>query len=136
MNDNHDFEIIENTRDNVNKPLPASGGEHLAHAMADNFGRIMDVACALAEVQRIGAQADAYVKARQADRETLAQETENYVKKLQAETDAKISKVEVIRRLMQDYYASGQTRLSGEEFSRIISKIIDDGGIFDNGTTG
>ena len=104
----------------------------MAHAIADNFGRILDVASALAEVERIGAQADAYVKASKADCEKLAQETESYVRKLQAETDAKVDRVEVIRRMMQDYNNAAQKNLSSKEFFRIISKIIDDGGLFNS----
>lgn len=133
MGDNFDFELVKSTRGNLVEQHPQNGGEHLAHAVADNFGRILDVAAALAEIGRIDAQADAYVKSKQADREMLAQETEAYVKRLQAETDAKVSKAEVIRRMMQDYYNSGQQKMSGEEFGRIIAKVIDDGGLFDNG---
>lgn len=55
----------------------------------------------------------------------LKEEAEAYVKKLQAETSATINKAEAIRKMMNDYYYSGYDKLSGDEFSAIISNILD-----------
>ena len=127
MTDNFDFEIVPSTRGGLaNKPQQSSVGlDKLASAAADNFGRILDVATTVVEIQKMQAQADACIGMLREQRLMLEQETEAYVKKLNAETDATITKVEVIRRMMHDYYSSGNNKLTGDEFSKIISNVLD-----------
>lgn len=126
MTENFDFEIVPSTRGGLaNKPQQGSGLDKLASAAADNFGRILDVATTVVEIQKMQVQADAYIGTLRENRLMLEQETEAYVKKLNAETDATVNKVEVIRRMMHDYYTSGTTKLSGDEFSKIISDVLD-----------
>lgn len=132
-----DFEIVQSTRGEIKNPEPVygtvlevSGKEHLLHAVADNFGRILDVASSIVEIERINAQADAYIKILEEKRKLLAEEADAYVKKVSANTQATVSKVEAIRYMMQDYYKSGQNKMSGEEFSKIITEIINQIGEF------
>lgn len=127
MTESLDFEIVPSTRGGLaNKPQQGSEGlDKLASAAADNFDRILDVATTVVEIQRMQVQADTYIGILRENRLMLEQETEEYVKKLNAETDATVNKVEAIRRLMHDYYTSGTTKLSGDEFSKIISDVLD-----------
>lgn len=127
MTDKYDFEIVPNKRGGLahNPQQMPVGLDKLATATAENFGRILDVATTVLEIQKMQIQADAYIGMLHEQRLMLEQETEDYVKKLNAETDATVNKVEVIRRMMHDYYSSGNTKLSGAEFSKIISDVLD-----------
>ena len=88
---------------NKSHQAPA-GYDKLVSAVAENFGRILDIATTVAEIQKMQVQADACIGMLREQRLMLEQETEAYVKKLNAETGATINKVEAIRRLMHDYY--------------------------------
>lgn len=127
MTEYSDFEIVPSTRERIaNRSQQSSTGlDKLASAAADNFGRILDVAADVVEIQKMQVQADACIGMLREQRLMLEQETEVYVKKLNAETDATVNKVEVIRRMMRDYYSAGNTKLSGDEFSKIISDVLD-----------
>ncbi len=126
MTESFDFEIVPSTRGGLNNKshqAPA-GYDKLVSAVAENFVRILDIATTVAEIQKMQVQADACIGMLREQRLMLEQETEAYVKKLNAETGATINKVEAIRRLMHDYYCSGYTKLSGDEFSKIISDVL------------
>lgn len=122
MEESYDFEIVENTRGELDK---SSNCDRLVGAVADNFGRIMDIAATIAEIQKMEVQVNGAISMLREKRLMLEQETEAYVKKLNTETDATIKKVELIRRMMCDYYNAGQSKLSGEEFSKIISDVLE-----------
>lgn len=132
MCEKNDFEIIPSTRD---VPLPLTqtpdsalispGMDKLAGTVADNFGRILDVACAITEIEKMKIQANVYVAQLREQRLMLEEETKAYVRKVEAETDRTVQKVEVIRRMMQDYYRFGQNKLSSSEFSSIISNVLE-----------
>lgn len=127
MTESMDFEIVPSTRGRLTNEIQYSsaGLNKLASAAADNFDRILDVATTVVEIQRMQVQADACVALLREQRLMLEQETEAYVKKLNAETDATVNKVEVIRRMMHDYESSANSKLTGDEFSKIISDVLD-----------
>ena len=126
MAENYDFEIVPSTRGELSTGSNTSpGAEKVLGAVADNFGRILDVASTVVEIQKLQVQAESCVSLLREQRLMLEQETEEYVKKLNAETDSTVNKAEVIRRMMHDYYSAGQSKLSGEEFSKIISDVLD-----------
>lgn len=126
MSDNFDFEIVPSTRDELSTGDSNSPGhDKLAGAAADNFGQILDLAASIVEIQKMQVQADSCISMLREQRLMLAQEAEAYVKKLNADTDATVNKLEVIRRMMNDYYHAGQSKLSGEEFSKIMSDVLD-----------
>lgn len=110
------------------KGLAVSGKDKLMGAVADNFGRILDLASSIAsskaEIDRMNAQADANIRELEEKRKMLETETEAYVKRINADTNATISKVDAIRALLNEYYACGKDTLSSEAFSSIIQDII------------
>lgn len=132
MSEYNDFEIVPTTR---GVPSPQShaqnparvlrGMDKLAGAAADNFDRILDAAFAITEIEKMKVQANVYITQLREQRKMLEEETKAYVAKVEAETDRTVQKVEVIRRIMQDYYRFGQDKLSGSEFSKIISDVLD-----------
>ena len=127
MADNFDFEIVPNSRsrDIVGRGNNSSGVDQIAGAIAENFDRIVDIAATVVEIQKMQVQADACINMLREQRLMLETETEAYVKRINADTNATVSKAEAISRMMNDYYIHGHDRLSGEDFSRIISDILD-----------
>ena len=125
MAENYDFEIVPSSRNGIRKNDNVSRGvDKLAGVAADNFDRLMDVASAFAEIQKMQVQADAAVSMLREKRLSLEAETSAYVRRLRAETDASLGKLEIVRCMMKDYYHSDQTKLSGEEFSRLILDVL------------
>lgn len=126
MAENFDFEIVQNSqRGIINQGEISHGLDKLSGTIADNFERILDLAVSVAETKKMQAQADAYTDMLREQRQMLEAETDAYVKKLSMDTNATVTKVDTIRGIMSDYYASGQSKLSGEEFSKIISAVLD-----------
>ena len=127
MTENLDFEIVPTARGRLDNKIQqdAAGVDKLAVAAADNFDRILDIAATIVDIQKMQVQADACICMLHEQRMMLKEEAEAYVKKLQAETSATINKAEAIRKMMNDYYYSGYDKLSGDEFSAIISNILD-----------
>ena len=127
MAENFDFEVIPSSRGRgaVYRDNGSTGIDKLAGAAAENFGRILDVAATVVEIQKMQVQADACIGMLREKRLMLAQETEAYVKKMNAETNRVVSKAEVIRHMMHDYYIYGQEKMSSEDFSKIISDMLD-----------
>ena len=126
MNNNYDFEIIPSTRGKLaERGKLASGMDRVAAAAADNFDRILDVAFAVVEIQKMQVQADASIRMLREKRLMLETETAAYVNRINAETHATVSKLEVIRRMMNDYYHADQDKLSGDEFSKLILDVLD-----------
>ncbi len=125
MEDKFDFELIERKPQFPQAPAQGSGADHLQHAVAENFDRVLDCARIVVESKALLAQADAYSAKVDADCRKLAQETKAYVDKLEAESKSKLAKGDLIRHLLQDYYKSGQAPLSSQDFSAIVSQVID-----------
>lgn len=132
MGESFDFEIVPTRRGDMMDQIPdrSPGCDQLTEAVANHFGQILDIAASVVEIQKMQVQADACVRMLQEQRQTLEKEAEAYVKRLNAETHSTVSKAEVIRNMMSDYYRFGQNRLSGEEFSKIISDVLDHMGTF------
>lgn len=132
MCENNDFEVVSSTRitpslqtQTSDSSLISPGVDKLAGAVADNFGRILDVAYAISEIEKMKVQSNIYVTQLREQRLMLEEETRAYVSKVEAETNRTVQKVEVIRRMMQDYYRFGQNKLSSSEFSKIISNVLE-----------
>lgn len=120
-----DFEIVSSSRRPLAGRASSSNGlDNLADAAANNFDRILDIASAMVEIQKIQTQANACIGMLREKRLLLEAETEAYVNRIRAETDATVNKAEVIRRMMQDYYSIGRHSLTGDEFSQIISDVL------------
>ncbi|MCR5107991.1 MAG: hypothetical protein K6B28_07480 [Lachnospiraceae bacterium] len=117
--------------DSPNSQFLTPGKEKLLGAVAENFGRIVDIASAIVEIERMDAQTDAYISELEEKRKMLAEEADAYVKIQNAKTNAVVSKVEIIRMMMQDYYNYGREGLSNEDFSKIMQQVISQMGVSD-----
>ena len=128
----NDFEIVKGSRDNNfgNKigefigNLDEKNKGELVRAAADNFGEIVNLAGQIASIRKIYAESDKQVAEIEAKKEVLITETDNYVKRIEADTNQTISKAEVFRNMLNDFYKNNNGSLSGEEFASIMKEII------------
>ncbi len=127
-----DFEVVKGTRGNevAQKIDEFVGGlddvtkSELAYAAVENFGEIVKIAGQIAEIRKIRAESDKQVAEIEAKKRVLVTETETYVKRIEADTNQTISKAEVFRSLLNDYYKNNNGSLTGEEFAGIMKDII------------
>ena len=99
--------------------------QKLGNAVADNFGRILDLAGSLVEIKKMKAVSDAYIAKIEEDRKMLLTEAESYVLKKNADTKTVVDKMNVIRFMMQDFYQQSKAQISSEDFRQIITSIVD-----------
>ena len=126
-----DFEIVQSRRNipTVDQGditvLPSSkDNSRIGDAIADNFGQILDLASNIIEIEKMKVQSDAVLKQMEESRKALIDEATAYAMKTNAETDRVVKKLQIIRDMMRDFYQYNNTKISGEEFSRTISDII------------
>lgn len=131
MDEQYDFEIVPNTRDNTPSikkpdgyPMPHPGADALMGAVANNFDTILNLAGQVVQIQQMKVAGDLAIRDLEAKTRALEAETESYVKRLHAQTDAVVDRAEVVRKLMRDYYEYGSDKLSGEDFSKIITDVL------------
>ncbi len=141
-----DFEIVESTRGNkptqnnpvtVTKPganAPAvSGKDKLLGAAADNFGEILKLASEIAEIAKLKVGTDAIIKQMAEKRKDLLAEAEAYAQRKEADTDSVVKKMELVRKMMLDFYEHNVTTISGEDFRIIITEIVNQMGKVEHG---
>lgn len=126
-----DLEIVTGKRSrslsNVNdKPVyPEVLGSRVTDAVVDNFDKILDLASDIVDIQKMKVQSDAVINQMREQRERLKEETNDYVNRVKAETDKTVSHMEIVSKMMQDYYnCGGNNKLPAEEFSKIIIQVI------------
>ena len=123
-----DFEIVESSRglpiekkERHNK----DNGNPVLNAVADNFGQIIDLAYDLVEIEKVKVQSAAIVANMEATRKQLIAETDAYVSRKNADTNAIVSKMVVVREMMKDFYQyDGGKNLSSDDFSKIIMETL------------
>jgi len=141
-----DFEIVESTRGNkptqnnpvaVTKPganAPAvSGKDKLFGAAADNFGEILKLASEITEIAKLKVGTDAYIKQMAEKRKELLAEAEAYALRKKADTNSVVEKMELVRKMMLDFYEHNVTTISGEDFRIIITEIVNQMGKVEHG---
>ena len=133
-----DFEIVQSRRksptvyqgDVIDSPcLSSQNNSRIGAAIADNFGRILDLASDIVEIEKMKVQSEAVLKQMEESRKNLLAEAEAYATKKNADTDSVIQKMQMVRDMMRDFYQyNNNANLSGEDFSRIISSIVSEMG--------
>jgi len=141
-----DFEIVESSRGNkptknnpviVTKPganTPAvSGKDKLLGAAADNFGEILKLASEITEIAKLKVGTDAIIKQMAEKRKDLLAEAEAYAQRKKADTNSVVEKMELVRKMMLDFYEHNVTTISGEDFRIIITEIVNQMGKVEHG---
>lgn len=67
------------------------------------------------------------------DRELLLTEAQAYAEKKNADTKSVVDRMNVIRGMMQDFYAQSNQQITGEDFRVIITEIVNQMGRVENG---
>ena len=113
----------------VSKPgdnsTPTSSPQTLTQAAAQNFGKILDLAGDIVEIQRMKVASDAVLAKMKADCEQLLAEAEAYVKRKNADTNSDTARMNVIRLMMQDFYQQNNQQMKDEVFCKIITDTIE-----------
>lgn len=129
-----DFEMVQSRRNasTVDQGdvtvLPFSeNNSSIGDAIADNFGQILDLASNIVEIEKMKVQSEAVLKQMEESRKNLLAEAAAYAIKKNADTDSIIQKMQMVRAMMHDFYQyNNDANLSGEDFSRIISSIVNE----------
>ena len=110
-----------------------SGKDKLYGAIADNFDSILELAISIADIEKMKVQSSAVLAQMREARESLLAEAEAYAKRKDADTRSVVGRMEVIRFMMNDFYLnSGNSNLTSEDFSKIISEIVNQMGRIEN----
>lgn len=101
--------------------------EKMVEALTDkeNFGKILDIAGQIVEIQKIKTNTRAQVALLEQHRKNLQEETDGYVRRMREETNSTIAKARVIENMMKDFYKENNGSMTGQEFQSVILTFID-----------
>lgn len=108
-------------------------GDMAMNMLSDNFENILNLASSIVEVKKMKVASDACLAKMAEDRKMILAEAEAYATRIRADTSSIIARMNVIRAMMQDFYAHSSGSLSGDEFHRIISEIVNTLGKVEDG---
>ena len=138
------FEIVEGKRGRQSELLrgevippqsylPAGiGADKMLGAVADNFDKILRLASDIVSIQKMHMQSDIVIKQMREAREQLLAETKCYAEKKDADTKSVVEKMKVIRDMMNDFYQHASQNLTSEDFSKIITEVVNQMGKMEN----
>jgi hypothetical protein len=127
-----DFEVVSGKRSPLAELKDASihipqNKNRIGDLVADHFDQILDLAANIVEIEKMRMQSQAVLKQMEESRKTLLAEAEAYAIKKNADTNDVVQKIQVVREMMCDFYQHNhRANLSGEEFSRIISSVVNE----------
>lgn len=128
-----DFEIVKRRKslspkqDNVTIVTPRQN-LRMEDAIADNFIQILELASGIFEIENIKVKSDAVIRQMEESRKNLLAEAEAYATKKNADTNGVVQKMQMVRDMMRDFYQYNNSKLTSEDFSRIISSIVSEMG--------
>lgn len=137
------FEIIGDLTAAVEQPLveitkPEQDNQQVAQkrkldVVSESFDNIMKLASEITEIKKMKTQGDLILRKMDKDREMLMTEAKAYVEKKNADTKSVIDRMNIIRGMMQDFYAQSNQQITGEDFRVIITEIVNQMGRMENG---
>lgn len=136
------FEIIESgncTPATTSNSLTVTGngnitkGDKAMDMLSDNFEQILKLAGDIIEIKRMKVASEACLKKMAEDRKRIVDEAQAYAVKKRADTNSVVDRMNVIRSMMQDFYAHSQGNLSGDDFCKIITEVVNQMGRVEDG---
>lgn len=133
------FELVEISRnvpvkqDGNQKNTSVSNKSKVVDALANNFGNILVLAHDVIEIQKMKVASDAVLAKMAEDRKMLLEEAQAYAVKKRADTSSVVDRMNVIRSMMQDFYAQSDGNMSGEDFCKIITEVVNQMGRVEHG---
>lgn len=137
------FEIIESgtrmpatkqtTPSTVQNTNVQTKGEKAMDMLSNNFENILNLAGSIAEIQKMKVASEACLAKMREDRKRILDEAQAYAVKKRADTSSVVDRMNVIRSMMQDFYAHSQGNLSGDDFCKIITEVVNQMGRVEDG---
>lgn len=137
-----EFEIIETggrmaakNETNIfqNKTEKLTKGDKAMDILANNFDNILELARSIVEIQKMKVASEACLAKMAEDRKRILEEAQAYATKKRADTASVVERMNVIRSMMQDFYAHNQGNLSGDDFCKIITEVVNQMGRVEDG---
>lgn len=137
-----EFEIIETggrmaakNETNIfqNKTEKLTKGDKAMDILANNFDNILNLARDIVEIQKMKVASEACLAKMAEDRKRILEEAQAYATKKRADTASVVERMNVIRSMMQDFYAHSQGNLSGDDFCKIITEVVNQMGRVEDG---
>lgn len=137
------FEIIDDQASIVEQPKveitkPGQENQQVAQktkldVVSEGFDNIMKLATEITEIKKMKTQGELILQKMDKDRELLLTEAQAYAEKKNADTKSVVDRMNVIRGMMQDFYAQSNQQITGEDFRVIITEIVNQMGRVENG---
>lgn len=136
------FEMIDDQSGNVKQPdlitkpgsVPSSTpGKTVGDVLGDNFDSIVKLATDIVEIGRTRIEGHVAVEKMEAARRNLLSEAEAYAIKKHADTNDIVQRMNIIRGMMADFYAQSNHQITGEDFCKIITEIVNQMGRVEHG---
>jgi histidinol dehydrogenase len=138
------FEIIESgsrmpatttqtTPSTVQNTNVQTKGEKAMDMLSNNFENILNLAGSIVEIRKMKVASEACLAKMAEDRKRIIDEAQAYAVKKRADTSSVVDRMNVIRSMMQDFYAHSQGNLSGDDFCKIITEVVNQMGRVEDG---
>lgn len=112
---------------------PPSKMSKTCDVLADNFGNILNLANNIVEIKKMKVASDACLAKMAEDRKKIMDEAQAYAIKKRADTSSVVDRMNIIRSMMQDFYSHSQGNLSGDDFCKIITEVVNQMGRVEDG---
>lgn len=122
---------VEITKPNVDNQQVATKTKR--DVVSEGFDNIMKLATEITEIKKMKTQGELILQKMDKDRELLMTEAQAYAEKKNADTKSVVDRMNVIRGMMQDFYAQSNQQITGEDFRVIITEIVNQMGRVENG---
>lgn len=121
------FNIVES-----NSRVPAKVGK-VVEMVSNHFENILNLAGNILEIQKMKVASEACLAKMAEDRKRLIDEAQAYAIMKRADTSSVVDRMNVIRSMMQDFYAHNRGNLSGDDFCKIITEVVNQMGRVEDG---
>lgn len=122
---------VEITKPNVDNQQVATKTK--LDVVSEGFDNKMKLATEITEIKKMKTQGELILQKMDKDRELLMTEAQAYAEKKNADTKSVVDRMNVIRGMMQDFYAQSNQQITGEDFRVIITEIVNQMGRVENG---
>ena len=117
----------------LTQPKAPTKGDKLTDAVADNFDKILSLAGDLVEIKKMRVMSEACLAKMAEDRKKIMDEAQAYAIKRRADTSSVVERMNIIRMMMQDFYTHNPGTLSGDDFCKFITEMVNQMGKVEDG---
>lgn len=128
------FEIVESGRrmpENSDVLIPTSTdkntptkGDKAMDMLSDNFDNILNLAGSIIEIKKMKVASEACLKKMAEDQERILAEAHAYAVMKRADTSSVVERMNLVRSMMLDFYAHNNGSISGDDFCKIITEVV------------